>query len=111
MPYLELPPDLKLYYEINDYTDPWDAPETVLLVHGAVEPALAAVLDEVEHPYRFPLVRAYLSKSHSAVVLVDSARLEAGDREPEFQSLKMLSYLCELNDHRKRGWGNRPVEG
>jgi 3-oxoadipate enol-lactonase len=37
MPYLDLPPDLNLYYEIDDYTDAWRKPESVLLVHGANE--------------------------------------------------------------------------
>lgn len=37
MPYLELPPGLKLFYEIDDSTDPWMRPETVLFVHGFAE--------------------------------------------------------------------------
>lgn len=37
MPYLDLPPDLRLYYKVDDYTDPWSEPDTVLLVHGANE--------------------------------------------------------------------------
>lgn len=37
MPYLELPPDLRLYYQVDDYTDPWTKPETILFVHGANE--------------------------------------------------------------------------
>jgi 3-oxoadipate enol-lactonase len=37
MPYLELSPDLKLFYEIDDFTDPWTRPETVLFVHGFAE--------------------------------------------------------------------------
>jgi pimeloyl-ACP methyl ester carboxylesterase len=37
MPYLELPPDLNLYYEIDDWTDSWTRPQTVVLVHGFTE--------------------------------------------------------------------------
>ncbi|OFZ91334.1 MAG: hypothetical protein A3F74_12445 [Betaproteobacteria bacterium RIFCSPLOWO2_12_FULL_62_58] len=37
MPYLELPPDFKLFYKIDDYTDAWTRPETILLVHGFPE--------------------------------------------------------------------------
>jgi pimeloyl-ACP methyl ester carboxylesterase len=37
MPILELEQDLKLYYTIDDHTDPWRAPETVLFVHGFAE--------------------------------------------------------------------------
>jgi len=36
MPYLELP-DCKLYYTIDDHTDPWTRPDTVLFVHGFTE--------------------------------------------------------------------------
>lgn len=36
MPYLDLP-DCKLYYEIDDHTDPWTRAEHVLFVHGFTE--------------------------------------------------------------------------
>ncbi len=36
MPYLDLP-DCKLHYTIDDHTDPWTSPDTVLLVHGFTE--------------------------------------------------------------------------
>lgn len=36
MPYLELP-HCKLHYEIDDHTDPWTRPDTVLFVHGFTE--------------------------------------------------------------------------
>jgi pimeloyl-ACP methyl ester carboxylesterase len=36
MPYLELP-DCKLYYAIDDHTDAWTHPDTVLFVHGFTE--------------------------------------------------------------------------
>ncbi len=37
MPLLELPPGLRLFYEIDDWTDPWTRPQTVLLIHGFTE--------------------------------------------------------------------------
>jgi pimeloyl-ACP methyl ester carboxylesterase len=36
MPYLEAP-DCRLFYKIDDHTDPWTRPETVLFVHGFTE--------------------------------------------------------------------------
>ena len=36
MPYLDLP-DCKLHYTLEDHTDPWTRPETVLFVHGFTE--------------------------------------------------------------------------
>ena len=40
MPYLESP-DFNLFYAVDDYTDPWSKPETVLFVHGFTETAEA----------------------------------------------------------------------
>ena len=37
MPFLDLPPDLNLHYEIDDWTDPWTRPQTIVLVHGFTE--------------------------------------------------------------------------
>ncbi|MGE5526660.1 MAG: alpha/beta fold hydrolase [Rhodospirillaceae bacterium] len=36
MPYLQVP-DCKLHYTIDDHTDPWTKPQTVLFVHGFTE--------------------------------------------------------------------------
>jgi len=36
MPFLELE-DCKLFYQIDDHTDPWTKPETILFVHGFTE--------------------------------------------------------------------------
>ena len=34
MPIANLPGNLEMYYEDDDYTDPWRTPETVVLHHG-----------------------------------------------------------------------------
>lgn len=36
MPFLDIA-DCRLYYEIDDFTDPWCKPETVLMIHGFTE--------------------------------------------------------------------------
>ncbi|HEX4328451.1 MAG TPA: alpha/beta fold hydrolase, partial [Burkholderiales bacterium] len=36
MPYLQLP-DLKLFYTVDDHTDPWTRPETIVFIHGFTE--------------------------------------------------------------------------
>ncbi|RPI41194.1 MAG: alpha/beta hydrolase [Betaproteobacteria bacterium] len=41
MPFLDLPPELRLYYEIDDWTDAWTRPQSVLLVHGFTETTTA----------------------------------------------------------------------
>jgi pimeloyl-ACP methyl ester carboxylesterase len=37
MPVLDLPPDCRLHYEIDDWTDPWTKPATIVLIHGFTE--------------------------------------------------------------------------
>ncbi len=37
MPKAQLPPNLSIHYEIDDYTDPWTTPEVVLMMHGNLE--------------------------------------------------------------------------
>jgi 3-oxoadipate enol-lactonase len=41
MPVFEASPSAQLYYEIDDFTDPWRVPETVLMLHGNAESGLA----------------------------------------------------------------------
>jgi pimeloyl-ACP methyl ester carboxylesterase len=40
MPKFELP-DFDMHYVVDDFTDPWTKPETILLLHGNAESALA----------------------------------------------------------------------
>lgn len=37
MPTARIGPDLEMHYEVDDYTDPWRDPETVLMLHGNAE--------------------------------------------------------------------------
>ena len=41
MPTLRIPPDLDMHYVVDDFTDPWTKPETILLLHGNSESGLA----------------------------------------------------------------------
>ncbi|HUC10506.1 MAG TPA: alpha/beta hydrolase [Stellaceae bacterium] len=41
MPTFEASSDARLNYEIDDFTDPWRAPETLLMLHGNAESSLA----------------------------------------------------------------------
>ncbi len=56
-----------------------------------------ALLEEINHPNSWPVVRSFLEKVHGAVMLVDAARLDCGDNEPDFFAMKVLSFLCELH--------------
>src|ERR1700724_1929099 len=41
MPTLRIPPDLHLHYVVDDFTDPWSKPSTVLMLHGNAESGAA----------------------------------------------------------------------
>ena len=37
MPTAHIVPDLEMYYQTDNFTDPWTEPETVVLLHGNSE--------------------------------------------------------------------------
>ncbi|MGZ5167927.1 MAG: alpha/beta fold hydrolase [Burkholderiales bacterium] len=37
MPYLQLNSDTRIFYEVDDWTDPWTTPESVVMIHGFTE--------------------------------------------------------------------------
>ena len=37
MPTLRIDPQLEMHYRIDDFTDPWTEPETIVLLHGLSE--------------------------------------------------------------------------
>jgi 3-oxoadipate enol-lactonase len=41
MPTLRVTQDLDLHYQVDDFTDPWTKPDTILLLHGNSESSLA----------------------------------------------------------------------
>ncbi len=41
MPMLRISPDYEMHYVIDDFTDPWRTPETILMMHGNHESGLA----------------------------------------------------------------------
>ena len=41
MPSFRRSADLDMHYEVDDFTDPWRTPETVLMLHGNAESGLA----------------------------------------------------------------------
>ena len=41
MPTFPIPPNFDMHYEVDDYTDPWRPPATVLMLHGNAESGAA----------------------------------------------------------------------
>lgn len=68
-----------------------------------------AILEEIDHPYSYPVIRSFLEKCTSMMVLIDAARIQDGDQHQDFFGMKMVSYLCELDNDPKKGWPNRNV--
>ncbi|MHC4398808.1 MAG: TRAFAC clade GTPase domain-containing protein [Planctomycetota bacterium] len=68
-----------------------------------------AILQEVEHPHTFRVIGSFLRKCAGTLILVDAPRLRNGGRDQEFFSMKLISYLAELNGGSKPGWSKRPV--
>jgi len=68
-----------------------------------------ALLEEVDHPNTFPVIRMFLGKCAGVLVLIDAPRAEAGDSDEDFHTMKLVSYLCELDADDTTGWINRPL--
>jgi hypothetical protein len=68
-----------------------------------------ALLEEINHPNSCPVIRRFLEKSHGVVMLVDAARLDTGDNEPDFFAMKVLSFLCELHERKPQQKLDIPV--
>src|SRR5262245_65956147 len=41
MPVFQASPDARIHYVVDDFTDPWTVPATILLLHGNAESGLA----------------------------------------------------------------------
>ena len=68
-----------------------------------------ALMEEIEHPSAYPVIRAFLGKCAAVIVLVDADRLARGDKDPDFAAMKMINYLCDLDPNPKQCWKTRPV--
>lgn len=68
-----------------------------------------ALLEEVDHPNSYPVIRAFLQKCAGVMILVDALQLHEGKFDQDYFTMKLLTYLSELDDHPKTGWSQRPV--
>ena len=68
-----------------------------------------AILHEVDHPRSYQAIRSLLEKCAGAMLLIDGAKLRDGSVDQDFLTMKLISYLSELDKDPKRGWSNRPV--
>jgi len=69
-----------------------------------------AVLEEVDHPHTYRVIRAFLKKCTGAMILIDAVKLRESARDQDYFTMKLLSYLSELDDGTKHGWmGNNAL--
>jgi hypothetical protein len=68
-----------------------------------------AVLEEVDHPHTYRVIGAFLKKCVAAMVLIDTLDLQQGKLEANYFTMKLLSYLSELDSDPVHGWCQRPV--
>ncbi len=69
-----------------------------------------ALLEEIEHPHSYPVIRSFLLKSSAILLLVDGARLHEGGRDQDYFVMKLLTYLSELGDKNGKKTGrDRPL--
>lgn len=68
-----------------------------------------ALLEEVDHPASYQVVRSFLGKCAGAMILIDALQLFNGTFEQDFFTMKLLSYLSELDTSRRTGWLKRPL--
>ncbi len=68
-----------------------------------------ALLEEVEHPHTYQIIGEFLRRCAAALVFIDAADLFGGSAQQDHFTMKLLSYLVEVDRDLRRGWPARPV--
>jgi GTPase SAR1 family protein len=69
-----------------------------------------AVLEEINHPKTFPVIRSFLTKCSGVMLLIDAIRLQAGEHDQDHFSMKVLTFLSELfSKTENKQQGQRPI--
>lgn len=68
-----------------------------------------SIIEEVNHPHTYPVIRSFLEKCCGVIILIDAMRLHEGSLDEDYFTMKLLSYLIEVDDDPKHGWPSRPV--
>ena len=67
-----------------------------------------AYIEELAQPGSYPAIRALLGKCSAIMVMADAQRLQSGEHDDDYVSLKMLSLIDEQSSKEKKGsWRNR----
>ncbi|MBN2218038.1 MAG: hypothetical protein JW719_11745 [Pirellulales bacterium] len=68
-----------------------------------------AILEEIDHPHTYRVIGTFLKKSAGIIALADAISLREGHHTHDYFTMKLLSYLAELDKNPKTGWCQRPV--
>lgn len=68
-----------------------------------------ALLEEVDHAFSYQVVRSMISQCAGVMVLIDATRLLDGSPEQDYFTMKLLTYLVEMDKDSQNGWCQRPV--
>jgi hypothetical protein len=68
-----------------------------------------ALLEEIDHPHTYLAIRSFLAKCAGAMILVDTTSLTSGQQVHDYFTLKLLTYLSELDSNETTSWQNRPL--
>ncbi|HUY35528.1 MAG TPA: hypothetical protein VMV69_22485 [Pirellulales bacterium] len=68
-----------------------------------------ALFEEVDHPNSHEVIHPLLSKCAGVLILIDTVKLQAGSLDQDYFTMKLLSYLAELNSEAKHGGSERPI--
>lgn len=91
MPTLKLP-DCEMFYRVDDFTDPWTQPETVLMLHGNAESSLSWYAWTPVLARHFQVVRPDMRGYGQSTPM---------PREYEWTFDKLIDDYCRLMDHLK----------
>jgi hypothetical protein len=68
-----------------------------------------AILEEVDHPHAYPVIRKFLGKCAGILILIDAEKIRDAVLDQDYFTMKLLTYLSELGDHSRSPWRRRPV--
>ncbi|HVA49466.1 MAG TPA: hypothetical protein VNH11_24075 [Pirellulales bacterium] len=68
-----------------------------------------ALAEELDHSHTCEVVYPLLAKALGALVLVDALKLERGSLDEDYFTMKLLTYMAEIDGRRNHGWSRRPI--
>jgi hypothetical protein len=68
-----------------------------------------ALMEEVDHPHSYKVIRSFLAKAAGVMILIDALQLHSGTLDQDFISMKLLGYLAELAQDATNRHARRPL--